>query len=277
MKFNYIIGNPPYQSPTSGAGKGSNKLYFKITDRLIKKFSTQMYFICPKAIIVESTMNPSFDIIKKFTSKVSDVGEYFKEATVPVSFLVNSVVPKSLTYNGEIIEQIEYCYSSKEFWDFYQKISIRYNKRKKLKIKPSHSPVGYKASEIIETKTDYPLLHQSNGEEDSPGKRKIKYIDTPIEGKESLKPRLIIAYGGGWFDPIITDMYLAEFFGVVDDTYDLENVKSYLSTNTIKRFILEYNKVIGASYYNALWQLPELDFSHPWDDEMLKKEFNILP
>ncbi len=50
---------------------------------------------------------------------------------------------------------------------------------------------------------------------------------------------------------------------------------SYLETATIRDFIIGYSQMTGSNYYNALWQLSEVDFSHPWDDDLVKKEFNI--
>jgi len=136
--------------------------------------------------------------------------------------------------------------------------------------------LGIKACFLSDSQTPnaVEVLHQSNGSS-SPAQRKIKYT------KENF-PRvnkIVISYSSKWFTPFITNLHLSEFFGVIDETmYDKKqwnNIISYLSTDTIKNFLIEQSIMSGNAYFNGLWQLSEVDFTRPWTDQEVKEEFGL--
>jgi hypothetical protein len=276
MKFDYIIGNPPYQSSTSRAGKGSKKIYFQITHKMMDLFKEQMIFICPKPILTKGTMNRRQKEIISMLTTVKEADKYFKESTNAIIFKLDRKNKSSKVFNKDT-NRYEMWYEclfdgAKDFFPLFLKLSSKENNKPKLKIKPSHSPIGYKSSEITDT-GDVKVIHQSEG--NGPANRKIKY--TSINKPKMEK--IVVAYSSKWFTPFITDYHTSEFFGIITEKdYPKEqwnNIISYLSTDTIKDFIEGVSKMKQSNYYNGLWQLTEVDFSHPWTDEMVRKEFGL--
>ncbi len=292
MKFNYVIGNPPYQGPNAQAGRGSKKIYFQITNKMLNQYTDQMAFITPKPIIMDGVMNTSFTEITNRITQVQDAQKYFKEATNAIWFLLGDPGPPGpiestigvqgankivKTENGNRRLFALYSDNAEIFYPEYLKLSHKHNNHQKLKIRPSHFPIGHRANNISKTDKGYgAILHQSNGS--GPGGRKVKYLNTPLldNPQRALKPqRLIIAYSSKWFTPFITDLELSEFFGVLDYPGQEENVISYLSTDTIKDFIINFSEMNNSNYFNGLWQLSEVDFSHPWTDAEVQEEFDM--
>ena len=276
MKFDYIIGNPPYQSPTSNAGKGSKKLYFNLTKKFCGLFKEQMIFLTPKQILVNTSMNTAFDCIQNKIQSIKNREHYFTVNSPIIEFLL-SHNPKGLVYNNKSIEHLYEAYSenAKEFYPFYSKISPRFTKHKKLKIRPSHYPFGYKASHYSkEPKEGYvEVKHQKQK-----GTHKV-FIDPDKITPESSIKKIIVPYASDYFEPYVSNELLTEFFGIItvndypEEMFD--SILSYLKTDFIKYYITEYSKMTGSNYYNALWQLPEVPFDRTWNTKKLEDYFHL--
>jgi len=154
MKFNYIVGNPPYQAPSNNAGRGSKKLYYSITSRMLDRYKEQMGFITPKPILIESGINPCYEKIQQTVNTIFNAEEYFKEATNAIAFILGEP-KKNINYNSNPIprDKLYICYSenAENFYPLYLKLSYKHNGFKKLKIKPSHqsSGLGIKAKYLM--------------------------------------------------------------------------------------------------------------------------------
>ena len=267
MTFDFIVGNPPYQMPNHEGGKGSQKLYFKITKRMTQKFRVNLAFVTPRPQIMPGSANTSFSIMNQLKS-VNPADEYFNEKTNAIWWVMDTKEHETVKYQNKQVKLWE-CYHPDvaEFWPLLMAISYRHNNYPKLKIKVSHSPIGHKASELGEG--DIPVIHQSNGQ--GPQGRAIKYTNIT----KPKKDRIIIPYASKWFTPFITGSNVSEFFGVIDDypRDQWDNIISYLRSETIKKFIQDGAKISGNNYFNMLWQLPEVDFSRPWTNQQVQDEF----
>ena len=280
MKFDYVIGNPPYQGPTSQGGKGSSKLYFKVTKKALDLCKDEIAFVTPRPILQNGAKNSAYEQMKT-TRSINDADGFFKESTNAIWWVNNPNSPHlQKKYNNKPIRHLYEAYHRdlnfmKEFYPLFQKISYTMNKFPKLRIKPSHFPLGVPASAMT-TSGQIEVIHQSRG--DGPSNRKIKYLKEDSDLLDSLKTgtKLVVPYSSSWFTPFITNEITSEFFGVISaEDYNLMNVKSFIETQTIKNFILGYSKMTGSNYFNALWKLPEVDFSHPWTDDEVQILFRI--
>jgi len=280
MKFDYIVGNPPYQGNTSTAGKGSKKIYFQITGKMIEMFNCQLSFITPRPILMPGVMNKKkyFNFLYNNIYYIEDVDKYFKESTNAIMWIARKKERKKIIYNNKVIKDIYLCYSDnvKKFYPIYLKLSCRHNNKPKFKIKPSHENYGLGLmSKHISGNGKNKVIHQREG--DGPGNRLIKFTDYKTLPNKIEK--IIVPYSSKWFTPFISDYYITEFFGVItEEMYpksQWENIISYLNTPTIRMFIEGIAKMYNSNYFNGIWQLTEVDFTKPWTDEMVRKEFDI--
>jgi hypothetical protein len=88
VKFNYIIGNPPYQSPDSAA----SKLYIDISKRVIKMINKggEIIFLTPQAIaqpngILSKFYKNNIEYVDYTADEKFDVGVYIVEWKVTTS------------------------------------------------------------------------------------------------------------------------------------------------------------------------------------------------
>ncbi len=279
MIFDYIIGNPPYQ--TSEKKKISSKLYVQIVHRMIDHYRDEMIFITPRPIILPGGLNKNYKHIKEYVCAVKDTSKYFNENTNSIYWKISKKKSSGkIRYNNNDVDELWECYTidAKDFYLDYMKISPKFNNRKKLMIRASHSPLrGYRG--VMEDRpfdNSVQVVHQRKGKEEH--NRLHKYVSREKINHLSKKDKLIVAYASKWFPPWIGNDILSEYFGVVEEKdypNQLQNIKSFMSTDTIKNYVISFSKMTGSNYYNALWQIPELDFSRAWTDKEVREELKL--
>jgi len=100
MKFDYIIGNPPYQMPKKTHVTGSKNLYVPISLKMIDYYKEQLSFITPRQIIRTSKM----DFLSLPLSRICYLPEDTFNAGTITCFWILSKNPKDVLISDAISE-----------------------------------------------------------------------------------------------------------------------------------------------------------------------------
>ena len=280
MKFNYVVGNPPYQYPKTVVT--SKKLYIDITNLCIDLLEKngKLIFITPRAILDDGTFNKVFKKIQKHIECVNfDADKYFKIRQNVISWIYsnNEVNKIKIIENNKTryVNKISLVCKNDEILtnSILNKVSYKENGRKKCEIFNTDKKYG------IENK----LLENNKLNEDylevycNTKNQRIKYTHKDNIIKKELQ--IIIPYIGGWEEGCqVTDRITNKFFYVNKKPLNkniLENMKIYFETKLITYCVIKFKEIKSSAHYNFLSRLPEIDLSKPWTDEELYKEFNL--
>jgi len=246
LKFDYIIGNPPYQDISKNS-KG-RKLYLFITEKMINKFNEEMIFLTPKQI--SNIKKKRFELSKLNNVKFIDfdVDKYFNVGVEIILFqLTNYKVDKiKIKENNNI---------------YYSKLPL-----KKDEIIPT---IMFNKIKDLGSKQEDKLFIgdvTSNGNEDENGKYKIiiNYIKNKIR-YTNVKPKLykkkkVVIHMGKVYNEnnflISYDDY-GQYQNMIDLTNynedDINNLKLFLFhpivTNLVKKFRIFY----GTGFNNIIY------------------------
>lgn len=279
--FDYIVGNPPYHYP-SGVNP-AEKLYVDISIKCLEILKPDgiISFITPAAIMQKGLLNKVFNKIKNNIISVNfDSDKFFNigQTVITWNYSPNYTGMISLIEDGKkrVVEGIDDVYRKKDadFYKIMKKVDITYNNKDKLRVSICGS--GTVQKKISDTKTDeYTEEVWCNSK-----KHRIKYCKMSDKVNVLNEKRLIIPYVGGWSEgAFISDLEVNKnttlsHKGIKQN--ELENMKNYLNSKLISYLVVNFSIVVKPSaYYTFVSKLPELDFSKPWTDEELYKEFNI--
>lgn len=287
MKFDFIVGNPPYQYPDKNTNTKS--LYLDITDMSIDLLTDTgvISFITPKLILVNGSKKSRKDKVHNFFDKYLSIVDYTVNDGFDVDInIVSWKCDKNKKSNDikiidndtvRVVNSIgEVCESRiSTFTAIKNKVFYDTNGKDKLQIRQTHSDILGIADTQVEKTDLYNVPVMSDR----------KTCDTIYTTKKSLikleeRNKLVIPLRTNWKGYIgITNKPLSHFwFTNKIGSYDsqLENVKKYLESDLISYIILKYtDEYRGNGNFGALYKLPELDFSKEWSNEDLYKEFKL--
>lgn len=281
MKFDYIVGNPPYQYP-----KGSNaakKLYIDITVKVIPLISKNgiISFITPFAIMQKGRFNKAFNLIENNIMSIDfDTNKKFNigQNVVSWTFSPSHSGKIKLIESGDerYVTSLQFAYQLKHkvFFDIFYKVDITKNNRPKLRV--SIHGGSSRNGPVSDVKTDEfsePVWCNTK-------KQRIKYCKPSDKKNINNNKRLVVHYIGGWeegcFISDIEVLYNTTLSHKGISLVELENMRDYLNSKLISYVVVNYSKLVKmTAYYNGVAKLPELDFIRKWTDADLYREFNI--
>jgi len=283
MKFDYIVGNPPYQYP-KGA-ETSRKLYIDITAKVIPllKKTGVLSFITPMAILNNGSKNTVYNLIKDNIYEVDmDIDKQFNVGqriilwnmrTFPREGKIKLLRDDEITYK-ESISKI--CLEKDEILiEILDKVNYKKNNRAHLKINDTSNEKGMLGSELsLEKDDEYNIEVISSSQ-----RNRIKYAKDV--SKQTKEIRIIIPMQGGYrngceiSDKPYSNGLMINSSRSVYSLDELENMKKYLESHLISFCVENYNIVFPKASYAFLFLLPEINFNISYTDEELYKEFNI--
>ncbi len=305
MKFDVIVGNPPYQLSDGGFGTSSAPIYHKFVEQAIKLNPRYLSMIIPARWYSGGKGLDEFrnNMLKdKRIRRIVDFPEAidcFPGVQIKGGvcyFLWEKDNPGdcavSTSRKGEIVSEMERPLREKGCETF-----IRYNeaisilkkvqalKEKSIKNrisarKPFGFPTTYKGKPKYFDKSV--TLFQNGGI----GFVKLEDITTNVDIVKSFKV-LIPPLGSGsdtFPHPILgkpfvvvpntacTETYIVA--GAFDDEHQAKNLTAYLTTKFL-RFLVLLNKPTQHATSKVYTYVPEQDYSQEWTDEKLYKKYGL--
>ena len=287
MKFDYVIGNPPYQYP-NGVKSAGDKLYIPIALKMFDLLTTNgiMSFITPKAVlrIKNKQIIKEFDKHLKFVDFTANerfnIGQnviqwrFARDSTTGIEVCTKAGNRYKVLKTHEIYDEGDY-----NLINILNKVDYTKNSSEKMEI------VRGTASSHLNV-ISLAKCHIENGENTTAvlcSRKKfsdcIGYVNNKdLKGKNTVRT-ITVPYGRPWSDtnlPMIYDGYVDEMFFIMKDNKDLENKLIYLKSKLITYCVNEYtHKIKSDGKNNFLYRVPEVDFSKEWSDEELYKEFKL--
>ena len=282
MKFDYIIGNPPYQYPKGN--ETSKKLYIDVTNKILPLLREcgEISFITPYAIINDGAKNKAFN---ELNSKIVEINlntnDFFNIGQNVISWkLINKVRQNKIKVIRKddviYVEKLhDVCFREDTIRNnICNKLNYKLNNKDHLYINDTTNEKGLMKSDLSITKDDeykFEVITSSQ-------KNRIQYTNKQTQER---KMRIIIPMQGGYLNGCeISDKYYSNGLMINNSKTDLplnelKNIKQYLESPLIKYAVLNYNKIYPKASYAFLFLLSTLDFSKSWTDEMLYAEFGI--
>jgi len=308
MKFDVIIGNPPYQLETGGAGKQAKPIYNLFVEQAKKLNPRFLVMIIPSRWFCGGM---GLDSFRQKMMKDEQISQIVDFANAKDCFPQNSIsggVCYFLWERGRkgncTITNIINGRSQKENRSINEfPIFVRYNEAVEIIRKIVSSTSDYLGS-ITSGLMPYGLSTNVRGEKEYlPAMLKlhasdgVTYIKPEIvtKGTDTINVfKVLVSKTGaehagepgkdGKFRVLTTTMKVIgpkevcthSYFvvGNFQEKTKAENVANYLKTKFVRFLILQTVSSYDVSKQNLLF-VPMQDFSHPWTDEMLYEKYGI--
>ena len=284
--YDFILGNPPYQS---GNGQTGKKKYVEITARIFESLTnktTIVHLLTPDSILDETLSGGD----KKFLNGVFQ--DYLCEVDYqPVSVFKDvaagvdviswkcdmsrySTSVKITNPDGSSVFVSDYndvATGSKMMGKvIFNKVSYLRNGRHRLGLFQAGNVESANMRDESEGDFIYPVF--TNPKKGVP---KTKYTDKPWDGEAD---RLLVPRGSGYrYGCHLSNLQTTSSAFSPRGEYtavELSNMKSYLESNLIIFFV---DIFFHSAYNTNITRIPMLDFTRPWTDEQLYSEFSITP
>ena len=306
MKFDVIVGNPPYQMSDGGNSASAKPIYHL--------FVQQSMTLAPKYVcmIMPSRWFAGGKGLDEFRNEMLNNRHFSKMVAFEDArdCFPSNIIGGGICYflwNKSYSGLCDYTHVIKGEWNNQSRdisefsIFIRYNqainiihkvnKEKKHldSLVSSRNPFSLSTSERGETihKNNYCTLYTSQGKCFYP-RNKINQGSEDIDSYKIMVGRAISGHAGesdsegqvkvfstlNIINPneICTDTYI--IIGRFKKKKEAENILSYLKTKFVRFLVLQTITSINITRNNYQF-VPLQDFSHPWTDEMLYKKYNL--
>ena len=265
MKFDYIVGNPPYQDGRMSGGQ--NKIYNLISKKCITLLSKNgvMNFITPVAVTRKSKrfslINlPGLKSINFDTDDKFDVGVTICSWVLDKNY---SGDVKIISKNKEYFQSPDLIYNpnivSSEFLKLYNKIREHSRILKNRMFQRNNfGNMLYNGS--------YEIYSRVDGKPTYLSRKKPHYYK-----EHKCLFRLSGAYKDGFFLSSL-DMDLNHIC-TPSDEYEFENIKSFVYSEYFVEIVQEWKKFTSSKSYDFLTYCPTFDKTKKWTNEEVKNFF----
>jgi len=277
MRFDYVIGNPPYEYPKSLNTSSNKKLYIDITSKVIHllKKNGELFFITPQSILDNGKQNSVFNYLSKNITLVdytADTAFNIGQKVCSWKYKNNNSSNSKIIVIDECTREVNNIYEcstdkNKLYSSIRNKVDYRLSKKNKMKIICSNKRCGIETKDLTEKGAYKVIKHNSND--------KIGYtnIITKYPYNHVLLPYL------GKFEKIqvTPDLYTGQFYTNKNYETDivLENMNLYIHSHLISYLLCKTKENKSTQVFDFYTKLPEIDFSKKWTNEELYKEFNL--
>lgn len=264
MKFDYIVGNPPYQD--GKRGDGQNKIYNQICNKCINLLSPNgvISFVTPVAVTRPSKRFSLIDyMVKEVDFSVNanfDIGQTVCSWTIDKTYNEDIKVihsDKSISYNSQksiVFDNLK----NKEMVDLYYQIKEHTKKLDNRMFQRNNFGPAF-----TNEKTDYPI--------ESKTKELFSKRIPHFYNKNKLIFRLSSTFKPDNFFEDIKD-YDQNHVCVDVDEYK-ENILSFIFSDYFVQYVEAVKEFEASMSFNALTYVPQFDKTKKWTNEEVKSFF----
>lgn len=306
MKFDVIIGNPPYQLSDGGNNASAKPIYHFFVEQAKKLNPRYLAMIIPSRWFAGGKGLEEFREVTLKDDKIkvlryySDARECFPGTVIGggVCYFLwdkdyHGDCTYTIFYNGKGVTKPRKLSEFPIFIRFNTAIDIIH----KLNLGQCQN-----MSELVSARNPYGLATSITGSSKNHGgcyrlysSSGVSYIaqelvslgNDNIDGYKVMVGRAISGHAGETDEhgqvKVLSTLKVIEPLSVCTDTYiiipaksenEAQNIESYLRTCFVRFLILQTVTSINITRNNYQF-VPIQDFSHPWTDEMLYKKYNL--
>lgn len=278
MKFDVIIGNPPYQDGTQNGGQ--NKIYNQISKKSLKllKNSGILAFLTPASVL---KVSKRFSLVGQQGLKLVDftVNDYFDVGVKIVLWIVDK------NYNGDVVvknkdetytvskNEVIYDYSeiNRDFVKLYHALKTATNKPEKRMFSHNAVDMTLGRGRVLEKTNgfNYPIYTiDSNGN--------IKFIQyNKPQPKLHNKRKLVIPISKSFKEEFAIvddkDFDMKHLAVEIENETEVDNIKSFIFSDAFKSHVEKWKQVDGYGWNYALMYLPPFDKTKHWTNKEVKE------
>ena len=277
MKFDYIVGNPPYHYPEGVTTSKNKKLYIDIIKKILP-LSNKISFVTPSAITIKGS---GFSLVGKGIRYVDfSSNDYFNVGSKICSWYLDKSY-QGVAANVKIIDSNKNEYELPQDHSYFDYSFVEdedaelicevFEKFRNLSQTRTHNKMFFRNSNPQKS-GNYPVYSRANEKNN---------FEITLRGylkKEPhlfQKPKILISLTKAYKEEnLFQDLrdFSAEFV-FVEDKGQIENIKSFIFSSFFKKSVKLFKEISGHSFNNMLCYCPKFDDSKLWTNEEVKKFF----
>lgn len=273
MKFDAIVGNPPFQG--EGGGGGQNKIYDPICRKTLTMLKDDgvMLFVTPASVTKNSKR---FSLVGQPGLKTVDftADDYFNVGINICAWVVDRsysglvTVKHKLGHDTQSNDQAIYDYSKvdRSFIDLYEALKRTTNTPDKRMFRQNN--FGPAMAKKQDKHHPYPLYKINNGQPllTFYSSREPYYIGLN---------KFTISMTKGFTDAAtvisVDDYDVAHLTIAIEDLVEVDNIKSFIFSDYFIAHSARWKEVDGYGYNFALKYLPPFDIKRKWTSRSVEK------
>lgn len=270
MKFDAIVGNPPYQNINSESDAG--KLYIDITKKSLGllKDNGVISFLTPETIVRDGRNKFNIKNITGLTYVNHNVNEYFNVGIKIISWMVN----KSHIGNVNVVNKdgtIDSREISNSLMDKTELVGIQIFERLKQQ-KSKLFVVDQSATGFTETFSEGLFAVNKNV-----NKNKISF--TKVRPKLYGKRKLVISMSSSYSLDLVYDSYddFGELHVMLDITdyneQQIDNIKNFLFNPICVQICNKYKKLYKKGFNSMLYLFPKINPNKEYNNDEVASLF----